>query len=85
MQHYQTMIISSHKYKKCFVGGILYVICPLEGSLSFFLHIKKLSRSRGMGILVLQLVEKVTGLYLKSNKMRIWIEVSQLSGGDISS
>ena len=85
-QHYQTLIISSHKNQhECFVGGILYVICPIEGSFVFFLHIKEEFRSKGIGILLLQLVQKVTRLYLKSNKMLIWIEVSPSSGEDISS
>ena len=85
-QHYQTLIISSHKnQQECFVGGILYVICPIEGCFVFFLHIKEEFRSKGIGILLLQLVQKVTRLYLKSNKMLIWIEVSPSSGEDVSS
>ena len=69
-QHYQTLIISSHiNQQEYFAGGIFYVICPIEGSLIFFLHIEEEFRSRGIGILLLQLVQKVTGLYLKSNKM----------------
>ena len=85
-QHYQTLIISLHKnQQECFVGGVLYVICPIEGSLVLFLHIAEEFRSIGIGILLLQLVQKVTRMYLKSNKMLVWIEVSPSSGRDISS
>ena len=51
--HYQTLIISSHKnQQEYFVEGVLYIISPIQGSLVLFL----LSRSRGIGILLLQLV-----------------------------
>ena len=85
-QHYQTLITSSRKnQQEYFVGGVLNIICPIEGSLVFFLHIAELFRSRGIGILLLQLVLKVTQLHLRSNKMLVWIEVSPSSGGDILS
>ena len=82
-QHYQTLIISSHEnQQEYFVGRVLYAICPIEGSLFLFLHIEEEFRSIGIGILLLQLVQKVTQLYLKSNKMLIWIEVIPSSGED---
>ena len=41
-QHYQTLIISSHKNQQVyFVGGVIYIICPIEGSLVFFLYIEE--------------------------------------------
>ena len=68
-QYYQTLTISSHKsQQEYFFGSVLYVICPIEGSLVFFLHIEEEFRSIGIGILHLQLVQKVTRINLKSNK-----------------
>ena len=49
-QHYQTLIISSHKnQQECFVGGVLYVICPIEGSLVFSCILKKSSDQKVWG------------------------------------
>ena len=60
-QNYQRFIINSHKnQQEYFVGGVLYVSCPIEGSLTFFLHIEEEFRSIGIGILLLQLVQKFT-------------------------
>ena len=75
-QNYQTLTISSHNnQREYFVGGVLYVICPIEGSFDILEEF----RSIDIGNLLLQIVQKVTRLYLKSNKMLIWIEVSSSS------
>ena len=59
-QHYQTLIIRLHNnQQEYFVGGVHYIICPIESSLVLFLHItEELLRSRGIGILLLQLAQK---------------------------
>ena len=72
-QHYQTLIIINNEDK--FVGGVLYVLSPTEGSFIFFLHIDEQFRSKGLGTLLLQLVQKQTRIKLKTSNMLVWIEV----------
>ena len=81
-QHYQTLIITNNEHN--FVGGVLYVLSPTEGSFIFFLHIEEHSRSNGLGALVLQMIQKKTRTKLKTSNMLIWIEVHPKRPGVIS-
>ena len=59
-QHYLMLIINTVKNKKeYFVGCFVYVIFPIEGSFVFFLYNGKLFRLKGIGILLLSLVQKL--------------------------
>ena len=72
-QHYQSLIITNKDEK--FVGGVLYVLSPTEGSFIFFLHIDENFRSKGLGTLLLQMIQKQTRNKLKTSNMLVWIEV----------
>ena len=72
-QHYQSLIITNKDEK--FVGGVLYVLSPTEGSFIFFLHIDEHFRSKGLGTLLLQMIQKQTRKKLKTSNMLVWIEV----------
>ena len=73
-QHYQTLIIINNEDE--IVGGVLYVLSPTEGSFIFFLHINEHYRSKGLGTLLLQMIQKETRNKLKTSNMLVWIEVT---------
>ena len=81
-QHYQTLIITNNEQN--FVGGVLYVLSPTEGSFMFFLHIDEHIRSQGLGTLLLQMIQKETRKKLKTSNILVWIEVHPKQSGDIS-
>ena len=81
-QHYQTLIITNNEHK--FVVGALYVLSLTERSFIFFLDIDEPFRSKGIGTLLLQMIQKETRNKLKTNNMLVWIEVHPKWPGDIS-
>ena len=79
-QHYYTLIITNNG------GGMLYVLSPTEGSFILFLHIGEHDRSKGLGTLLLQMIQKETRNKLKTSNMLVWVEVhpKQNEQSDIS-
>ena len=63
---------------------MLYVLSTTEGSFIFFLHINEFLRCKGLGTLLLQMIQKETGKKLKISNMLVWIEVHPKQQGDIS-
>ena len=76
------MIITNNRHN--FVGGVHYVLSPTEGSYIFFLHIDENFRSKGLGILLLQMIQKQTRNKLKTSNILVWIEVDPKRPGDKS-
>ena len=72
-QYYQTTIINNNERK--FVGGVLYVLILTVDSIIFFLHINERFRSKELGALLLQMIQKETRNKLKTNNMLVWIEI----------
>ena len=56
LQHNQTLIIANNDNH--FVGGLRYVLSPSEGSFIFFLHTDEYFESKGLGTLLLQMIQK---------------------------
>ena len=66
-------IIHYNNNDEKFVWGVLYVLSPTEGSFIFFLHIDELFRSKGLGTLLLQMIQKETRSKLKTSNMLVYI------------
>ena len=81
-QHYQTLMITNNEHK--FVGGVRYVLSPTEGSFIFFHHINEHFRSKGLGTLLLQMIQKEGRNKLKTSNMLVWIEIHLKRPGDTS-
>ena len=81
-QHYLILIIINNEQN--FVGGVLNVLSPTAGSVIFFRHIDEYFRSKGLGTLLLQIIQKETRNKLKTSYMLVWIEVHPKRAGNVS-